>query len=149
MNYSPSHKINANQVLFPTVAEELDNELVIANEGFALLDGPSNEIDPEELDNSERAVKRRIAEKARRDAIRRSLERMTLFFKVPEPGLLWSRPQTLFFGESTILIAKRMGQLTAVTPAITYLVFGARAFGDGSDFFTPKPKTQAVGSSYP
>jgi len=97
--------------LFPTVAEELDSELVIVNDGFALLDGPSNEIDPEELDGSEQAAKRRIAEKARRDAIRGSLERMTLFFKVPKPWVLWSRPQTLFFGKSTTLIAKTMGHL--------------------------------------
>lgn len=105
------HNISANYLLFPTVVEELDGELVIVNDGFALLDGPSNEIDPEELDGSEQAVKRRIAEKARRDAIRRSLERMTLFFKVPEPWILWSRPQTLFFGKSATLIAKPMGHL--------------------------------------
>jgi len=126
--------------LFHTVANELDRELVIVNGDFALLDGPSNEVDPEKLDNSEQAAKRRAAEKERRDAIRGSLERMTLFFKLPHPGTLWSRPQVLFFGKSTILITKPMGQLTVVIPAITYLVFGARAFGDGSDFFTPKPK---------
>ena len=97
--------------MLPAVLGELDGELVIVNDGFALLDGPSNEIDPEELDGSEQAAKRRIAEKARRDAIRGSLERMTLFFKVPKPWILWSRPQTLFFGESTTLIAKLMGRL--------------------------------------
>lgn len=94
-----------------TVAEELEDGLVVINDDFALLDGPSNEIDPEELDASEAAVKRRIAEQARRDGIRRSLERMTLLFRLPEPGYLWSRPQVLFFGKSIIWTSKPIGHL--------------------------------------
>jgi len=88
--------------LFSTVADKLEDGLVVVNDDFALLDGPPNEIDPEELDASEEAVKRRLAEKARRDSIRQSLERMTLFFRLPDPEYLFSRPQVLFFGESII-----------------------------------------------
>lgn len=87
--------------MFPIVAQELENELVIVNDDFALQSGPPNEIDPEELGASEEAVKQRIVERARREGIRTSLERMTLFFKVPEPKHLWTRPQTLFFGKPT------------------------------------------------
>jgi len=84
------------------VAEELEDELVVVNDDFVLLDGPSNEIDPEELDASAGAVRRRAAEKARRGGIRQSLERMTLFFRLPGPEYLFSRPQVLFFGKSII-----------------------------------------------
>ena len=92
--------------MLPTVAQELENELIIVNDGFALLDGPSNEVDPEELDDSEKGVKRRTSEQVRRDAIRHNLERMSLFFKVPEPEYLWSGPQVLFFGKPTSLISR-------------------------------------------
>jgi len=88
--------------LFSTVAEKLEDGLVAVNDDFALLDGPPNEIDPEELDASEGAVKRRLAEKARRDSIRQSLERMTLHFRLPDPEYLFSRPQVLFFGKPII-----------------------------------------------
>ena len=103
------------------------------------MDGPSSEIDPEELDASEAAVKRRIAERARRADIRQSLERMTLLFALPGPDYLWSRPQTLFYGESIIKLETDR-PLTMIILAITYLVYGAGAFGDGSGFFTPKPQ---------
>ena len=62
------------------------------------MEGPSIEVDPEELDTSEEAVKRRLAEQARRGAIRESLGRMTLFFKTPVPKFLWSGQQALVFG---------------------------------------------------
>ena len=81
------------------------------NGSFALLDGHSNEIDPEGLDGSEEGAKRRVTEQGRREAIRGSLERMTLLFKVPAPGHLWSRPQVLFFGEPTTLISKMISRL--------------------------------------
>jgi hypothetical protein len=97
--------------LFSIVAEELEKELVVVNDNFALLDGRSTEIDPEELDDSEEGVRRRIAEQVRRGAVRGGLERMSLFFKVPKPGFLWSKPQVLFFGKSTTLISKPMGHL--------------------------------------
>lgn len=95
--------------MLPTVAEELENELVAANDEPALMDGPGNGIDPEELDASPEAAKRRIVEQARRAAVRESLERMTLLFKIPNPGFLWSRPQTLFFGKLTALTSKLVG----------------------------------------
>jgi len=88
--------------LFSIVAEEFEDELVVVNDDFALLDGPSIEIDPEELDASGKAIKRRAAETARREGIRRSLERMTLCFRLPKPGYLFSRSQALFFGELII-----------------------------------------------
>ena len=97
--------------MFPTVADKLENELVVVNDGFALQDGPSNEVDLKKLDLSEAAVKRRLAEQARRGAIRGSLERMTLFFKVPTPKFQWSRPQALFLGESTALVSKSIRHL--------------------------------------
>ena len=78
------------------------------NDGPALLDGPSNEADPEELDASAKAANHRRVEQARRGAIRGSLERMALLFKVPRPKVLWSGPQVLFFGKSTALISKLM-----------------------------------------
>jgi len=81
------------------------------NNEFALLDGPSNEVDPERLDTSDAGVKRRNREQARRAAIRRSLEQMTLLFRLPKPGFLWSRPQVLFYGESTVLISKFINHL--------------------------------------
>ena len=88
------------------VAQELENELVVVNDDFALQDGRANEVDPEELDGSQDGVNRRLREQARRTSIRGSLERMTLFFKPPAPGYLWSRPEVLFFGESTGCISK-------------------------------------------
>ena len=87
------------------VAQELENELVVVNDDFALQDGRANEVDPEELDDSRDGVNRRLREQARRTSIRGSLERMTLFFKLPAPGYLWSRPEVLFFGESTDCIS--------------------------------------------
>ena len=81
----------------------------MVNDEFALQDGPPTEIDPNELDASPEAVRRRIVEKGRRGAIRNTLERMTLLFKVPEPEYLWTRPQVLFFGKSTALISKPIG----------------------------------------
>ena len=92
-----------------TVAQELENGLVVVNGDFALIEGPPNEVDPRELDASEMAAKRRTVEQGRREAIRGSLERMTLFFRRPEPGYLWSRPQVLFYGELTVLISKPIG----------------------------------------
>lgn len=92
----------------PPVAEELVDGLVVANDDAALPEGPSSGIDPEKLGASEAAVRRRAAEQDRRDAIRRSLERMALFFKPPQPGYLWSRPQVLFYGKSTALISRPM-----------------------------------------
>ena len=86
------------ELCFP-VAQELENGLVVANDDFALLEGSSNETDPEELDASEMAAKHRTTEQVRREAVRRSLERMTLFFKRPGPGYRWSRPQVLFYGK--------------------------------------------------
>ena len=109
------------------------------NDDFALLDGPSNEVDLEKLDVSQAAVKRRLAEQTRRGAIRGSLERMTLLFKIPTPNFQWSRPQTLFLGKSTAFISKSLGHLPIVL-AITYLVLGAGAFGDEVELFTPKPQ---------
>ena len=81
------------------------------NDDFALQEGPSNEVDPKELDASPKAVERRLKEQERRGAIREGLERMTLFFKIPGPGYLWSGPQTLFFGKSTALFSKSIGHL--------------------------------------
>ena len=76
------------------------------NDDFALQGGHSNEVDPEELDTSEKGVARRFKEQARRASIRRSLKRMASFFELPVPGYLWSRPQVLFFGESTTPISE-------------------------------------------
>jgi len=91
--------------------EELESELVVVNDDFALMDGPANEVDPEELDASPEAAKRRSVEQVRRAAIRGSLERMTLLFKIPKPGFLWSRPQTLFFGKLTASTSKLVRHL--------------------------------------
>jgi len=76
------------------VTDELERELAVVN------DGPSNVADPEELDASAKAANWRRVEKERRGAIRGSLERMALFFKIPRPNVLWSGPQVLFFGKS-------------------------------------------------
>ena len=76
------------------------------NDDFALQGGHVNEVDPEELDASEEGVARRLKEQVRRASIRRSLERMTLYFKLPAPGYLWSRPQVLIFGGSTTCISE-------------------------------------------
>jgi len=111
----------------------------VVNDGFALLEGPSNEVDPEKLDVSEAAVNRRLKEQARRGAIRGSLERMTLFFKIPTAKFQWSRPQALVLGKSTTLISKLLGHLPIIL-AITYLVIGVGAFGDEVELFTPKPR---------
>ena len=89
----------------------LEKELVAVNDDSALLDGHPNEIGPEELDDSEVAVRQRAAEKVRREAIRGSLEQMSLYFKVRQPKYSWKRPQVLFFGESTALISKFIGHL--------------------------------------
>ena len=64
-----------------------------------------NEIDPEKLNASNKAVEQRLREQARRESIRGILERMTLLFELPVPGHLWSRTQILFFGESAALIS--------------------------------------------
>jgi hypothetical protein len=104
-------KMNANQPSRYIVAQELENGLVAVNDEFALLEGPLNEIHPGGLDASEIAVKRRAVEQGRREAIRGSLERMTLLFRRPKPGYLWSRPQVLFYGQPTVLIAKPIGHL--------------------------------------
>jgi len=93
------------------VADELERELVVVNDGPVLLDGPSNVADPEELEASEAAEKRRRVEQERRAAIRGSLERMATFFKIPRPNVLWSGPQVLFFGKLTALILKLMDHL--------------------------------------
>jgi len=97
--------------LYYTVAQELENGLVAVSDDFALLEGPPNEVNPRELDASGMAAKRRAVEQGRREAIRGSLERMTLFFRRPEPGYLWSRPQVLFYGKPTALISKPIGHL--------------------------------------
>jgi len=94
-----------------TVTQELENGLVVVNDDCALLEGPPNEIDPGELDASKMAAERRAVEQGRREAIRGSLERMTLFFRRPEPGYFWSRPQVLFYGKLTDLISKQIGHL--------------------------------------
>ena len=91
--------------MFPIVSEILENELAVVNDDTALLVGHAAEVDPEELDDSEIGVKQRAGEKVRREAIRASLERMTLHFKLPHPGSLWTRPQVLFFGEQAALIS--------------------------------------------
>ena len=103
-----STKMDTGQTLFSTVVRELDDGLVVTNDSFALMDGSSSGVDPEDLDASKAAVKHRAAEHARRGAIRRSLERMTLFFKRPRPRYLWSRPQVLFYGKPTALISRPM-----------------------------------------
>jgi len=63
--------------------------VVVANDDFTPLGDPSNEVDLEELDDSQEAFKRRGAEQARREAIHRSFQRMSLF-RVPGPGYFWS-----------------------------------------------------------
>ena len=93
---------------YPQVAEELVDGLVVANDDVALLEGSPSGTDPEKLGASKGAVRRRGAEQGRRNAIRESLERMALLFKVPRPGYRWSRPQVLFYGKSTILISRPM-----------------------------------------
>lgn len=93
-------------MFFFTVAQELEDGLVVANDEPALQDGHTNEIDLDELDDSEVAVRRRAAEKERRESIRESLERMTLFLRVPKPGHLWTKPQVLFYGKSNPSISK-------------------------------------------
>ena len=100
--------------MFSTVAQELESELVAVNDDFALLDGHPNEVDLEKLDDSEGAAERRIKEQGRREAIRRSLERMTLLFRVPRPRTLWSRPQVLFYGKLTTSISKPTRHLPRV-----------------------------------
>ena len=81
------------------------------NDDFALKGGHSAEVDPKVLDNSEMGVKQRAEEKERREAIRESLEWMTLYFKLPHPGFLWTRPQVLFFGEPAALTPILIGHL--------------------------------------
>ena len=97
-------------ILFSTVKERLENELVVVNDDVTLLDGRTAEIDLEELDDSELAVKQRKAEKERREGIRETLEQISLYFKVPRRKFLWTKPQVLFFGESA-LISKFIGYL--------------------------------------
>ena len=125
------------------MADELERELVVVNDGPTLLDGPSNVADPEELDASEEAAKRRLVEQARRGAIRESLERMTLFFKTPRPKYLWSGPQVLFFGKSTVLISKLMDCLPHCSSHNVSHVWRRSIRGR-----VLHPEAPAVGSSY-
>ncbi|KAF9644668.1 hypothetical protein BDM02DRAFT_884535 [Thelephora ganbajun] len=82
----------------------------MVNDTVALRDGSSRETKPEDLDDSAKGAQHRRVEKERRDASHETLGRVSLFFKAPPRSL--SRNKVLFF-------------------AITYLIFGVEAFGDG------------------
>jgi hypothetical protein len=69
-----------------------------------------------------------------RDGIRNLLERMALFLKRPSP----SREIRYFFSVSGCLCLEADWSFTVIFTAVTYILFGAGAFGDGDVLFTLK-----------
>ena len=126
-DHSPPYKIDPNSASFRVVALKLENELVAVNDSPVLLKILSRRAGPGKLGTSGEQTRCRN----RATDIRGVLERMSLFFKLPDqqfPG--WSKQRIIFFGERTELIS----ELTITyhdLPAILYLKFGTGALGDG------------------
>ena len=82
-----------------------------SDDNVALMENPLSDVDPREPKASEEAAKLRNAAQERREATRRCLERMSLFFKRPDPRYFWTKPQVLFYGKPIALILRSVSYL--------------------------------------
>ena len=96
--------MNVNQALFCVVELELAGSLVARDGDTALMEHPFSGIH----------LKRQEASKERsmyQERTHSCLERMTLFFKRPNPGCFWTKPQVIFYSKPTALISRPVGCL--------------------------------------
>jgi hypothetical protein len=89
-------------VSFCVVELELADGLVAEDRDTALIRNPFGGVNSAGTGASEK----RVMEQERRDATRGCLERLTLFFRRPNPGYFWTRPQVLFYGKPAALTSR-------------------------------------------
>jgi hypothetical protein len=100
--------------------EKLEAELNPVNERPVLRDGRSNEVDSSGRGNSKEGEKEKQLERERRQAIRRCLDRVSLFFRAPAGTI--SKGNLQLLGKSATSIPK----LTYLADGlvVTYLMMG-------------------------